>query len=582
MKKNLKSNMISSTVHEDIKRRLDESFEKRTETADNKEVAGWFMGTRGENLSEVSEIILSVLNKMVGGRELLYPNDPNYITPNVKLSEGYKQAIASVKHHTNHLLEILNKYSLPTQSLRYQGHMLWDVTLPSVIGYFAAMLQNQNNVTPQASPATTILELLASNDIARMAGFKTLNLDEELADENEVNSWSHISSCGSVADIESVWAAREVKFLPLGIKYALENDELLKPIAGLLKMPGSDDKLLVSASTWELLNLEQDDILALPYTIMHLLPHDRSKNDDFLGEIWSLLASKYSFNALGTQFFSKYMAEESICAPTIIVPSTKHYSWQKAASMLGMGNGKKGLKEEDLTKIDCIRHDGLINVYVDSEGKVNTRLLEKVLTTCRDNKKPVVMVVGVMGTTEEGAVDPMEKILEIRDNFRAEKENLFDYSVHADAAWGGYFLTCWRNEYRMEDFLDDEKKGSQGAEDIFEYSDTFFRKSVYDSMTSIRFCDSATIDPHKMGYIVYPAGSLVYRNDRIVNLITFSAPYISSGINTGNINTRNIGECGIEGSKSGASPASVYLSHAVIRPDRSGYGKIIHQSMLNS
>ena len=227
------------------------------------------------------------------------------------------------------------------------------------------------------------------------------------------------------------------------------------------------------------------------------------------------------------QFFnSEFLTGEKIAAPAILVPSTKHYSWPKAASILGMGNGQKGLSVNDLTNFDVIENDGLINIYVDPEGKVNTDLLTNVLNVCKDNKKPIVMVVGVMGTTEEGAVDPMEKIIGIRDDFRNEPANPFEYSIHADAAWGGYFLTCCRNKFDMDEFPEEKEMLTVATSDVFDNKDSFFRESVYKSMTSICQCDSATIDPHKMGYIPYPAGSLIYRNDKIINqLYQFPVAY---------------------------------------------------------
>jgi hypothetical protein len=44
-------------------------------------------------------------------------------------------------------------------SMRTIGHMLWDTTMPGLLGYFAALLYNQNNVAAEASPVTTILEM---------------------------------------------------------------------------------------------------------------------------------------------------------------------------------------------------------------------------------------------------------------------------------------------------------------------------------------------------------------------------------------------------------------------------------------
>jgi hypothetical protein len=43
-----------------------------------------------------------------------------------------------------------------------------------------------------------------------------------------------------------------------------------------------------------------------------------------------------------------------------------------------------------------------------------------------------------------------------------------------------------------------------------------------------------------------------------------------------------VGVFGIEGSKPGAAAAGVYLSHSVIRPDKSGYGKILGKALFNS
>ena len=46
------------------------------------------------------------------------------------------------------------KRDFPIYSPRYVAHMLSDQTMPSVLGYFAGMLYNPNNVTPEAAPVT--------------------------------------------------------------------------------------------------------------------------------------------------------------------------------------------------------------------------------------------------------------------------------------------------------------------------------------------------------------------------------------------------------------------------------------------
>ncbi len=88
--------------------------------------------------------------------------------------------------------------------------------------------------------------------------------------------------------------------------------------------------------------------------------------------------------------------------------------------------------------------------------------------------------------------------------------------------------------------------------------------------------DSITVDPHKSGYIPYPAGALCYRNAAMRDLVTFSAPVVFHGEAE-----PTVGIFGIEGSKPGAAVASVYLSHRVIRPTKSGYGKIIGEALFS-
>ena len=63
------------------------------------------------------------------------------------------------------------KADFPFQSPRYAGHMVAEQTLPSIAGYFAAMLYNPNNVSREAAPVTVWLELEACALINRMLGY---------------------------------------------------------------------------------------------------------------------------------------------------------------------------------------------------------------------------------------------------------------------------------------------------------------------------------------------------------------------------------------------------------------------------
>ena len=60
----------------------------------------------------------------------------------------------------------------PFYSPRYLAHMMSDQTIPSVLGYFAGLLYNPNNVTPEAAPVTERWEFDVGRDILEMVGYK--------------------------------------------------------------------------------------------------------------------------------------------------------------------------------------------------------------------------------------------------------------------------------------------------------------------------------------------------------------------------------------------------------------------------
>jgi hypothetical protein len=93
----------------------------------------------------------------------------------------------------------------------------------------------------------------------------------------------------------------------------------------------------------------------------------------------------------------------------------------------------------------------------------------------------------------------------------------------------------------------------------------------------LQLADSITIDPHKSGYVPYPAGGLCYRNSAMRNLVSFTAPVVyHGGVDP------TVGVYGVEGSKPGAAASAVYFSHKVIRPNMSGYGKISGECFFNA
>lgn len=78
----------------------------------------------------------------------------------------------------------------------------------------AGLLYNQNNVATEASPITTLLENEVGQDLCLMLG------------HDPSHALGHITCGGSVANVESIWATRNLKFYPLSLKLAIEMSPL--------------------------------------------------------------------------------------------------------------------------------------------------------------------------------------------------------------------------------------------------------------------------------------------------------------------------------------------------------------------
>lgn len=82
----------------------------------------------------------------------------------------------------------------------------------------------------------------------------------------------------------------------------------------------------------------------------------------------------------------------------------------------------------------------------------------------------------------------------------------------------------------------------------------------------------------RSGYIHYPAGGLCYRDERTRYLITWTSPIIH---HNGDEND-SMGIYGVEGSKPGAAPVAVWLSHETIGLNRAGYGLLLGKALFAS
>ena len=159
---------------------------------DNQEVwpktAAWFLGPKvylinffvflyfkifkAENHDLLKELVNLALDQHTEFRRFKYfPLDPQYVTEKISSTSSFKDAVKTIKGSLMELSKRLNN-SVPFFSFRSQGHMLWDTTIASNVGYIAALLYNQNNVASMASGVTLQLEREVAMDLCRMVGYK--------------------------------------------------------------------------------------------------------------------------------------------------------------------------------------------------------------------------------------------------------------------------------------------------------------------------------------------------------------------------------------------------------------------------
>jgi len=508
-------------------------------------LAAWFLGPKAENQSLFSDLIVKGIDANCKDRIDYFPDDPPYVTPERK-DEEYNQSVEALKAEYQKLLDNL-KGSVPFFSYRYQAHMNWDLTIPGMLGYFAAMLYNQNNVALEASPVTSQLEALVGNDLCKMLGFPvpqegSPSIKHSQKYSTKISPWGHITCDGSVANLEAMWAARNLKYYPLSVVAALRNEKVLEPAKNMLVILNDGSRArLTKLDTWTLLNLNIDVILNL--TVRMENEYGISSHD-ITNALDPYLLQSLGFDSFNREFVSGFHQ------PVIMGCSTKHYSWPKNAAVLGIGK------------------NNFINISIDKDARMDTKYLRTELDRCLERRQPVIMVVVVLGSTEESAVDPLSEVLSIREEYR--KAGL-EFVVHVDAAWGGYFASLLRKPKNNIA----RKINNEGLQDTPVLQLNEYVTEQYESLPA---ADSITIDPHKAGYIPYPAGGLCYRNSCMRNLVAFLAPEVYHSDNL----DATMGIYGIEGSKPGASAAGVYLSHHIIRPDQSGYGQILGKALFNS
>ncbi len=444
----------------------------------------FFLGPKSENEGLVNELIQKIFGDWYAWRKAFHPEDGNAITDADKNLPEYHAQIESFKAHLSDIITRFNR-EIPNFSPRYIGHMVADISLPALMGHIITLLHNPNNITGEASRVGIKIEDEAIADLASMLGF----------DPNQ--AVGHFTSGGTVANFEGLLRAR-MRF------------SMWLTLGALAKTQGQSCSLFQAAHMgWHRYN-ELFEQLGASSTSLH--PYHILKNNPY--EIAEKLRGIFGVSYRG---------------PVILVPQNKHYSWEKAVRLIGLGD------------------DAFWPVKLDYRGKLDIHDLKKQIQTARMQNRPVLMVVSVAGTTEMGDFDPIDEVADYL-NFLKEQDGLHIWH-HVDAAYGGFFSA-----------LDVE-------------SNPYVSDAMRKAIKAIGMANSITIDPHKLGYVPYASGAFIARQKNEYYLNTIHAPYIDFKPE------QDKGPQTIEGSRSAAGAVSTWLTSKIIGLHPDGYGKIFGRTI---
>jgi len=504
-------------------------------TPDLKFMHPYFLGAYAENDNVVEKIMLEFFRDHAYWRRNFHPENMPPIPRTATYREDFNIFLARMQQELHTLSADLKK-SVPFFSPRYLGHMAADLLIPGVLAQMMTLLYNPNNVSDDAAPATLQKELDVGQMLAKMVGFCIDPTKEEVA-------WGHLTSGGSVANYEGLWNLRTVKYYPVGLA------EAVRRYGCDVENVGPQKKKLSEYSKFELFNFStRETVVLMQVTLTQIKKHDKKEFQRFT----KILVSE-SLDFLGMAGF--FMKHRDLLPPKVIVPISAHYSWEKATKILGIGHGQ------------------LVHIKVDSHMRSSSDHLEEVVADCLEKSQAILAVVGVLGSTEFGSVDPIHRIVDIRNRYKSKG---IYFGIHVDAAWGGYMSCIFR-----------EEDGSFASrEDVGKDFQEFPHQDTWEAFRAVSEVDSVTIDPHKLGYLPFGCGAFVSRDAGTLDFLSQEAAYVfdlkDDPLKKPPMKKLlSLGQYIMEGSKPGATAAAAYVTHRVIPLHRNGFGKVLINTMMS-
>ncbi|HTS89839.1 MAG TPA: pyridoxal-dependent decarboxylase [Gemmatimonadales bacterium] len=529
-------------------------------------LAAWFLGPRAENAGVWTELLDHIFQDYVHWRRNYFPADPWIVGRVRRRSPEHEAWLDVLSSQLDAILSEL-KYHFPLHSPRYNAHMVSEQSLPGVLGYFAGLLYNPNNVSGEVAPITVALELEVGRMIAGMLGY------------HPRRAWAHICSGGTLATLEALWVARSVQFAPLIAREYCRAEGL----AFRTRLPDGRTATLADLDDRTLVGLRPQEAGTILRSLAYHLETERQLTTAEALAVTNGAMRSSPFN-VAERGLGSILAATGL-RPVILASAAAHYSIPKACNVLGYGEAAARL------------------IPVNDRFQMDIASLRDAIRSLAPEEY-VAAVIGIVGTTEEGAVDPVHRIRFLRDE--CERELNRSFWLHVDAAWGGYLRTLFNglsvshlphnagldavcDEYIRALDLRQEFEIDAGVvhRDVHSLDVRWADRETYAAFLAMPDADSTTVDPHKMGYIPYPAGVVAFRNGGVTELVTQRAQYLSderSGVGSfaegGEVSA--LGPHILEGSKPGAAAVACWLAHRTVPLTASGHGQMVRVTLLSA
>ncbi|KAM9967455.1 hypothetical protein ACTFIW_001539 [Dictyostelium discoideum] len=471
-----------------------------------------------------------VLNSAIDSRIQYSGNGPSFFENDYFESDNFKKSSELIIENTKLVCNYI-KDSTQFSSLRYQAHMVSDPLIPSFIGTIAGLFYNSNICTPQSSNKSSFIEYAFANDLCSMVGYDTSKIPD------------YYNSMKTVSIKEIIKSEYEIVY-PHGHNTSggsISNIEACWSSYWVKFIPVAIKNAL----------LNENDLIDSKNLLITLVDGKTSK---LLIECtnWEL---------------SNLKGDLSVKLPyQISLESSAHYCFKKAVCLLGLGS------------------DNIKQIKIEPNGRMNINEVKMVIKNCIENQIPIINIISILGSTQEYGADNIDEIVSIRNQVRRDFN--FNFEMHVDGAFGGYSLSCIRDNFQLKNPLDDQllfpnnignEDNNQNENDSFD-PELIISSYVKKQLHACKFVDSITLDGHKSGFLPYSNSAICYRNSKYKDILTLAPVYIDDGKK----NIPNCGVFGIEGSRPGHSSIAGYLTHSLIRPSKIGYGKILKRCILNS